>query len=392
MYRVVFYCPDKHIKYDGNTPYRTGVGGGITARVRMAKALSKAGHEVVMVVNCPRRERINGVEYLPLGNVRKIEGDVLIANTSGGAMDLRPVLDLETNVRLQLVWAHGTIKPTGLEEVGYDYLYAVSNFVADVAHLDWGIPHERIFVVYNAYEEELFSQAERKNPIRDPFRLVYFTHPSKGLDTAVAVLKRLRAANPDFHLFVFGGPGLWGQEETEPQQEEGLCYKGLIGQRELAFELLQCSYSLQLQEREEPGALAIVDAMRAGCIIVGSPVGCYPEMVEHGRAGLLIPGDHWTNTTRDQAATTILGLMEDQVAGESLRRKAQAVIWECDTMARVWTGHWDWRFSDEKGEAASNGAYDAQSCSSCGGRRLLLEDGYHCVGCGWYERDHGAHS
>ena len=392
MYRVVFYCPDKHIEYDGNTPYRTGVGGGITARVRMAKALCKAGHEVVMVVNCSRRERIDGVEYIPLGKARRIEGDVLVANTSGGAMDLRPVLDLETNVRLRLVWAHGTIKPVGLEDVGCDYLYAVSNFVADVAHSDWGIPRERIFVVYNAYEEELFSQAEDQKPVRDPFRLVYFSHPSKGLDTAIAVLKRLRAVNPRFHLLVFGGPGLWGQEETELIQEEGLRYKGLIGQRELASELLQCSFSLQLQEREEPGALAIVDAMRAGCIIVGSPVGCYPEMVENGRAGLLIQGDHRTNKTRDQAATTILGLVKDQNACASLRRYAQTVIWECEMMARAWTGHWDWWYSGENGEAISNGTYDAQPCSSCGGRRLLLEDGYHCVGCGRYERNNGGNS
>lgn len=392
MYRVVFYCPDKHIEYDGNTPYRTGVGGGITARVRMAKALSKAGHEVVMVVNCPRRERIDGVEYIPLGKARRIEGDVLIANTSGGAMDLRSVLDLETNVRLRLVWAHGTIKPTGLEEVGCDYLYAVSNFVAGVAHSDWGIPQERIFVVYNAYEEELFSRAERLHPVRDLFRLVYFSHPSKGLDTAIAVLKRLRAVNPRFHLLVFGGPGLWGQEETALIQEEGLCYKGLIGQRELASELLQCSFSLQLQEREEPGALAIVDAMRAGCIIVGSPVGCYPEMVEHGHVGQLITGDHRTDKTRDQAASTIVELVKDQEVCTSLRRNAQAVIWDCDTMAHVWTVHWDWWFSGKNSEAVSDEVYVSQSCSSCGGRRLLLEDGCHCVGCGKYERNLGAYS
>ncbi len=40
-YRVVIYCPDRHIVYDGRTPDEIGVGGGITARVRMARALAR---------------------------------------------------------------------------------------------------------------------------------------------------------------------------------------------------------------------------------------------------------------------------------------------------------------------------------------------------------------
>ena len=81
-YRVVSYCPDTHIEYDGRTPYDVGVGGGITARVRMAKALRKLGHDVKMVVNCRRYEVIDGVEYIPLEQFRKADADVLMMNTS----------------------------------------------------------------------------------------------------------------------------------------------------------------------------------------------------------------------------------------------------------------------------------------------------------------------
>ena len=385
-YQVVIYCPDRHIVYDGRTPYERGVGGGITARVRMARALARAGHQVAMVVNCPARKRIDGVEYMPLDEAGRLEGDVLIANTSGGTMSLRPLLDLEVEVALRVVWAHGTIKPVGLEETGFDCLYAVSNFVAGVAHREWGVPRDRIFVTYNAFEEELFAAAERLGLRREPYRLVYFSHPSKGLETAIAVLWRLRAVDHRFHLVAFGGPQLWGEAEAPAPAEEGVTYCGLVGHRQLAGELLQCRFSLHLQGREEPGALAIVDALRAGCILIGSPVGCYPEMVQDGSDGFLLAGDHTSAEVRDRAAARILRLVEDRALSAVVRGRAQSVPWDTDTMARVWSGHWDWWLAGRGRAAGSLGLVARGTCPSCGGVRLALPDGYHCQGCGSYAR------
>src|SRR3990172_8567220 len=107
-YRVTIYCPDRHIVYDGRTPREMGVGGGITARVRMAHALQRRGHLVTMVVNCPRRETYEGVEYLPLDEATRLVGDVVIFNTSGGSLDLAPVLALEIEATIRLVWVQGT--------------------------------------------------------------------------------------------------------------------------------------------------------------------------------------------------------------------------------------------------------------------------------------------
>jgi glycosyltransferase involved in cell wall biosynthesis len=381
-YHVVFYCPDRHIAYDGRTPDRVGVGGGITARVRMARALRRLGHRVTMVVNCPRPARIDGVDYRPLDSVHRLEGDVLVANTSGGALDLSPLLDLETDARLRLVWVHGTARPGGLDRIGFDALYAVSNFVAEVAAGGWGVPRERLFVVYNGFEERTFARAERRRLQRDPYRLVYFSHPSKGLGAAIAVLRRLRQGDPRFTLHVYGGPGLWGQEEAAPLAEEGLVDHGLVGQRMLAAELLKCGFSLQLQSREEPGALAIVDAMRAGCVIIGSSVGCYPEMIDGKGNGFLVPGDPASEDVLDRAASLVLGLVRDPDALKRVRQNAQAAIWDTDTLARAWTAHWAWLLESSREPVdAAPGA-----CPRCGGERLSMDDGYHCLRCSFYSK------
>ena len=66
----------------------------------------------------------------------------------------------------------------------------------------------------------------------------------------------------------------------------------------------------------------IVDALRAGCILIGSPVGCYPEMVRDGQDGFLIPGDAGDEETQQRAAAAHVG---SGAPGPDLR--AELVRW-----------------------------------------------------------------
>jgi len=381
-YRVLFYSPDTHIEYDGHLPYAKGVGGGITARIRMARALARAGHDVSMVVHCPRKTTIDGVLYIPLQKALELKGDVLILNTSGGPLDLSPVLDLPMEVGLTAVWTSGTPRPGGLDKVEYDFIYAKSNFLRRVARDEWGVEEDKIFVAYNGFEELDFKDAERGQKERHPHRLVYFSHPSKGLDTAIAITKLLRQSNPSFHLSIFGGNQLWGQEEELIEQEEGVEFRGLVGQQTLAEELLQCSYSLNLQARLEPFGMVITESMRAGCVVLASPVGAYEELVRHGEDGLLVPGDHSTPETRAAAAEHILKLSENPEALATIRQNARSVIWDTDTMVKVWEGHWAWWFGGKRSASER-----VSPCRRCGGEQLQLADGFHCVECGRYVRE-----
>jgi len=381
-YRVTIYCPDRHIVYDGRTPRQKGVGGGITARIRMAHALQRRGHRVTLVVNCPRRETYEGVEYVPLDEAASLVGDILILTTSGDRLDLTPALALRREAALTIVWVHGPARPGGMDEIGWDSCYAVSNFIGGIAREQWGIPAERIFVSYNAFEESLFAEAEAQGLRRDPYRLVYFSHPSKGLETAVAVFERLRAQDRGFTLRVFGGDELWGGEGSVPDLPDGASYAGLVGQAEIVGELVQAGFSLQMQAREEPGALAIMEALRAGCVIVASPVGCYPEMIDDGKNGLMIQGNHTDSAVREQAARRILDLVNDPPAMQAIRREGMAAPWSLDRMAEAWTWHWDWLLRTPTDRARTS----IDACQRCGGDRLVLADGAHCMKCSLYHQ------
>jgi len=378
-YDVVIWCPDRHIVYDGNTPYQRGVGGGITARVRMARALARRGHRVTVVANCAQRATIDGVDYVLLGETGRLEADVAILTTSGDRLDLTPGLKLGIEAGLRIVWVHGATRPAGLDEVEPDFVYAVSNFIVDAVRSHWGVSADRVFVAYNGYEDDDFAEAETKANPRDPFRLTYFSHPSKGLDTAIAVLRELRVVDARFHLKVYGNEALWGEDPSAHMEEPGVSREGLIGQGDLARQLVECTYSLHLQGREEPGALAIMEALQAGCILLASPVGCYPEMIANGVNGFLIQGDHRRPEVRQAAAETILGLHQDAALREAVQQSAQAAPWSSDTMAATWEGHWDWWFGGGRREEGSS-----EPCSVCSGPTLSLADGLHCVDCSSY--------
>ena len=64
--QIAIYCPDRHFLYDGATPDRTGVGGGLTVRIRIAAALAERGHRVSVICNCARETVHRGVHYQPL--------------------------------------------------------------------------------------------------------------------------------------------------------------------------------------------------------------------------------------------------------------------------------------------------------------------------------------
>jgi len=384
MLHVLIHCPDRHIVYDGNTPDEVGVGGGVTARIRLAAALARLGHHVELMANCPEDAIIDGVRYIPLGSDPPKKVDVLIHNTSGGGLDLTQAWSLPTRADLVGVWASGTAGIHGLDLGQFDTLYVPSNFIRGVVVERWHVPVERVMVMYNAIEARLYLEAAAKPDERDPFRVVYLGHPIKGLEAALGVFHRLRQKEPRTTLHIYGGKQLWGQHEDAVPADEGVIFHGMIGQRELIRELSRASFVLFLQEIEEAFGISLAESLRAGCICLASPVGAIPELVQDSVNGVLLPGDHRLEEVQDRAAQIILKLMKDPERGGQIRQSAQAFPWNWDLMARAWSGYWGWKLGLES--RADVGEYELHpgACPDCAGGSLRLADGDHCLECGRY--------
>lgn len=387
---VILYCPDRHLSYDGATAERVGVGGGVTARLRLARALAEQGCRVTVVANVPRREVYRKVSFVPLSEVteiheaRRLEADVLILNSTGGDLDLSPVLDLDLRVRLRMVWIGGEAQIKGLETVGYDFLVAPSNYVRRVVAREWGVPPARCIVIPNGVPERRRSWWPVRTLRRDPFRMVYTGHPAKGLDAAVELLRLLRREEPRFTLHVFGGRRLWGQtDEPADNLPEGMVWHGLVGQDALADALREAGFSINLQGLADGFGISMAEAMGAGCLVVASAIGAYPELIRQGYDGFLVTGPHDAPETLRRAARLILDLTAAPGLAATLRRNAETSPLPWSVVARAWMGQWRRALTENGGRVWG----PPWTCPECGGALYPLADGYHCGICGWFTRE-----
>ena len=377
---VVIYCPDTHILYDATLPDQRGVGGGLMARLRLAQALARGGHRVTVIANVSRPHVHAGVTYLPLDQAdRRRTTDVLILVSSGGALSLEPALELSIQASLRKVWVHGFAPIRGLDRLPFDFIIPCSNFILDVIRREWGLAERPAFVIYNGFPKlPGLSRIRSLFHRRDPFRLIYTSHPSKGLETALAVLDRLRARDPRYHLYVFGGDALYGGRDTPLPRHPGVTYMGTRGQPQVLRALQRSAVAILLQDRPEPFGMVLTEAMYYGAIPVASPVGAYPEIIRHGWNGFLISGDHRSEEVRSEAAECIHRLTQQPDWADTIRRNARQIPWDWDTQARVWVDHWTWVLRGE------GHCLEARACTVCGGRLLQTADGPHCVSCGRY--------
>jgi len=379
--QITIYSPDRHILYDGSMPDRVGVGGGLTARIRIAAALARRGHRVSVICNCPRECVGRGVHYIPLDAARRIECDALVMHSSGGGLDLTPLLAVPVEARVRVIVLSGTDLPKGSEELHPDAIYVCSNFIRTEMRRYPFVARERVFVAH--YGVNRWNRAGLVNPPRDSRRLIYSSHPSKGLDASREVARRLRRKDSRFTFHWFGGNRLWGGADDAPPEEPGMVWGGLIHQRRLAAEYKRSGFAMQLQTRPEPFGITVVEAMAAGCLVVASPVGAFTELIRNGENGFLVNGDPSSPETVERAAELIWSVCQDPKLMRKIRRRAFDTPFEWDVIAEVWEAHLNWL--SDRGRARNLEAAWAR-CLECGRSCLALADGYHCTGCGYFAR------
>jgi glycosyltransferase involved in cell wall biosynthesis len=265
-----------------------------------------------------------------------------------------------------------------------DAFYVCSNFVrSETGRTFPFVKPEKFFVSH--YGVNRWNWAGWLGPPRDPSRLIYSSHPSKGFDAAREIARRLHQKDPRFRLHYCGGTRLWGAGVAEevPPEEPCIRYGGLINQRELAAHYKRSTFLVQLQTRPEPFGIVVVEAMAAGCLVLASPVGAFLELIEPGENGFLIDGDPSSPETLERAAELIQSVCRNPALIRKIRRRALATPYDWETLAEVWESHLHWLL-DRKG--SQNLEADWARCLECGATSLVLADGYHCTVCGYFAR------
>jgi glycosyltransferase involved in cell wall biosynthesis len=178
-----------------------------------------------------------------------------------------------------------------------DRIVAVSRFIKD-GMVDYGIPSEKIQVIYNAVDFRAFTslysdreQVRKEVGIKADDIVIGFVGAmteGKGIFELFNAFYLLASRNPRLKLLYVGkGP------EMEDLKKETRVLEGrviFVGQRRDVVRMYAAMdiFVLPSTCREAFGTV-IIEAMSMGKPVIATHVGGVPEIIEHGTNGLIVP-------------------------------------------------------------------------------------------------------
>ena len=114
-------------------------------------------------------------------------------------------------------------------------------------------------------------------------------HPRKAVGDVISAFAEVHPEFPDWHLNIVGwGPDRARLESLVAERRVGSSVH-FLGSTTAPRPLLAAADIFASASLADPCPLAVAEARAAGCAVVGTSVGGVPEVLDHGRAGQLVP-------------------------------------------------------------------------------------------------------
>ena len=143
-------------------------------------------------------------------------------------------------------------------------------------------------------------------------------HPRKGVDDLIKAFGIVSEKSPQAHLYLIGS----GPFQKEYERLAKTVANGgvtLCGHRDDPRPYLLGGDIFVLASHAEPAGLVLSEAREAGCAVIATQVGGIPEMLDQGRAGILVPPSR-----PDLLAAALLPLLQN--AGKLAEARANSQI------------------------------------------------------------------
>jgi glycosyltransferase involved in cell wall biosynthesis len=209
------------------------------------------------------------------------------------------------------------------------------------------VPRCKIRLITNGIDTSLYRTRRGGEEIRQEMRIpdsarvigtVGRLVPIKNHHLLIRAFAQIKRMEPDAHLLLVGGGPLHaelGALAADLGLADSVHFAGY--QQDVIRHLSAMDYFV-LTSRSEGTPQAVLEALVAGLPVAASNVGGLPEVIEHGRTGLLFPSDDAA-----ACAATIERLMCDDQLVRTLTeaaRQATAARYDVSRMAREYHQHY----------------------------------------------------
>lgn len=204
-------------------------------------------------------------------------------------------------------------------------LTSVSEFLKDRTVADFNVPPERIRVIPNFIDPEVFRRdkepCHRATLAPSGERIIMHIsnfRPVKRVTDVVEVFARISRKVPSRLVLVGDGPDR--PRAMERAQELGVAEQVLfLGKHQSVDELLACADLFLLPSKNESFGLAALEALACGTPVIASDMGGLPELVIHGETGFLLPLG-----AVEEMADAGLAILKDESRWAKFSRAARA--------------------------------------------------------------------
>lgn len=155
-----------------------------------------------------------------------------------------------------------------------------------------GIKKEKLAVVLNG----TIGAARMQGVLREPAALakpnVVFVggiHPRKGLIDLLDAFEMVHRSRADCKLYIIGGGPMFAEYKEYLSHLSCADSVEFLGTMPQPFPYLAAADIFVLPSHADPAPLVISEAREAGCAVIATDVDGIPQLLNHGKAGILVP-------------------------------------------------------------------------------------------------------
>lgn len=174
--------------------------------------------------------------------------------------------------------------------LGASQVIAVSGAIKEELRA-FGIPTECVKVQHTAVSDDPLDGMDER-PKDGPLRVLFVGRPTrdKGLDVLLDAIELCHRRYPGSVELTILGEIDRSARQALNQVTAPVRPLGSVPNAE-ARSWMRRSHVLVVPSRYDPCPVAVIEGMRAGCVVVGSNVGGVPELLDHDRTGVLVPSE-----------------------------------------------------------------------------------------------------
>lgn len=174
-----------------------------------------------------------------------------------------------------------------------EYLTSCSQSLKDWTVKYFGIPEERIKVIYNPIKTQYWTNKEYIDaaPKALEYKVFYAgtVAEAKGIEDLIKACEIVRKNGINLSLTIAGKLGQYGEHLKQAYSSEKWCdFLGNLPREVLKENYMSCDVACFPSWWEAMG-LVCTEAMACGCIVIGSNSGGMSEIIEDGIDGFLTP-------------------------------------------------------------------------------------------------------